>query len=54
MRDHVQQEREVGVELVGIAEADNDKAFVRCWNVTRDKRVRGIDCGDTLEVDVGT
>ena len=34
-------------------EADNHKAFIQRWDITRDKRIRGVDRCDALKIDIG-
>ncbi len=50
--DHCQQVAEVDAELVPIVETDDHEAFFRCRDIARNERVRGIDQGNPLEVDI--
>ena len=53
--DHAQKIVEVNPPLLSstLAEVNDHKALIRAGNVPADERVRGIDCWDSLEIDIG-
>ena len=40
------------IDATGISKANDNHRFIERWYPTRDKRVRGIDCGNALKIDV--
>ena len=51
VRNHVKHIGEVSA--LGMPEADDHEAFIRCRNVARDKRIGGVNGSHALEVDIG-